>query len=117
MDGKRVMMPQTQERDLNRQIRVLCEQLQLHAFSTTTYRIPGASAHPGSSRGFPDWVIAGPGGLLFREAKAEDGRRSKAQIAWGKMLTAAGGNYAVWRPADLDSGLIGRELAAIAAGT
>ncbi|MFI5068136.1 MAG: hypothetical protein ACHP9Z_29720 [Streptosporangiales bacterium] len=107
-------MPQSQERDLNREIRVLCERFGLHAFSTTTYRIPGASGRPGSSRGFPDWVIAGPRGVLFREAKSEDGRRSMAQVRWGKVLAAAGGNYAVWRPADLASGLIEHELETIA---
>jgi hypothetical protein len=102
------------EAELNREIRGLCERLGLHAFSAITYRIPGASARPGSSKGFPDWVIAGPGGILFREAKSEDGRRSMAQVHWGKAIGRAGGNYAIWRPSDLASGRIERELRAVA---
>jgi hypothetical protein len=103
------------EAELNREIRALCEHLRLYAFSATTHRIPGASARPGSSKGFPDWVIAGPGGILFREAKSEDGRRSLAQIEWAKEIGRAGGNYAVWRPADLASGVIRSELESICA--
>jgi hypothetical protein len=101
------------EAELNREIRGLCYQFGLHAFSATTYRIPGASARPGSSTGFPDWVIVGPGGVLFREAKSELGRLSMAQIKWGKDLQRAGADYAVWRPADLGSGQIASELQAL----
>jgi hypothetical protein len=102
------------EADLNRRIRALCERLELHAFSASTYRIPGAAARPGSSRGFPDWTIAGPGGILFREAKSEDGRRSMAQVRWGQEIERAGGDYGLWRPSDLATGRIVRELEVIA---
>jgi hypothetical protein len=103
------------ETDLNRVIRALCERLGLYAFGMESYRIPGArSARPGSSKGYPDWTIAGPAGILFREAKSEDGRRSMAQVQWGKQIERAGGNYAIWRPSDLASGQIERELKALA---
>jgi hypothetical protein len=104
------------EAELNRAVRLLCERLNLYAFSATSYQIPGASARPGSSKGYPDWTIVGPGGILFREAKSEDGRRSMSQVKWGKEIERAGGNYAVWRPADLISGLIEQELTALARG-
>ena len=102
------------EAELTQAVRALCVRLGLFAFSATTYRIPGASARPGSSRGYPDYTIAGPGGILWRECKSEDGRRSMAQIRWGKQLARAGGDYDVWRPEDLTSGRIARELEAIA---
>jgi hypothetical protein len=101
------------EAQLNKEIRALCTSLGLYAFSATTWRIPGASAREGSSRGFPDWTIVGGGGFLFREAKSADGRRSMAQIRWGKKITQAGGDYAVWRPADWDNGTVTRELEAL----
>jgi hypothetical protein len=104
------------EKELNAEIRALCNRLGLHAFSMTTHRIPGASARNGSSMGYPDWTIAGPRGILFREAKSGEGRRSMAQVNWGKAIERAAGNYAVWRPDDLHSGLIARELEAIAQG-
>lgn len=101
------------EADLTREVRALCERLGLYAFSATTYRIPGASARPGSSRGYPDFTIVGPGGILWRECKSEDGRQSMAQIRWGRRITEAGGDCGVWRPDDLASGRIERELRTI----
>lgn len=101
------------EAELNKKIRALCDQLGLYAYSGTTYRIPGASDRPGSSKGFPDWVIVGPGGILFREAKSDDGRRSMAQVRWGKQIEQARGDYAIWRPEDLASGQIESELQAL----
>lgn len=69
----------------------------------------------GSARGWPDWVILGPGGALFRELKTERNGLSVDQRAVGAKLTRAGLNWAVWRPADLLNGVIARQLAAIAA--
>jgi len=103
------------EAQLCAQIRALCTELHLHAFSATTYLIPGASTtSPGSSRGFPDWVIIGPGGMLFAEAKSADGRRSRAQIFWAAAITGAGGDYRLWRPAGLTDGSIRADLERIA---
>ena len=111
---------QMYERSLNALIRKRCRELGLHHLGLTTHKIPGyhdrgpGPARPGP-KGYPDWTICGPGGLIFREAKSEDGRRSRAQIAWGRALTAAGHDYAIWRPADWESGRIDAELRAIAA--
>jgi hypothetical protein len=103
------------EAELVKSIRVICDRLKLHAFHVGGYRIPGTTRSPGSSGGFPDWVIVGPGGIYFRECKSSDGRRSLAQIAWGRAIQAAGGDYAVWRPEDLTSGHVLSELQELAA--
>lgn len=64
-----------------------------------------------SAPGFPDLVIAGPGGVAFRELKTENGRPSQAQMQWIHTLAAAGADAGIWRPHDLSSGLIEQTLA------
>ena len=59
--------------------------------------------------GWPDLVIAGHG-ILFRELKSASGPVSADQAAWRRALQASGANWAVWRPADLESGCVDREL-------
>lgn len=68
----------------------------------------------GSERGWPDWVILGPGGGLFRELKSERGSLSPDQRRVGSKLTRAGYDWAVWKPRDLYSGVIAAQLARIA---
>ena len=102
------------ESQLNALIRRRCAELGLHALGLTTHKIPGGRATGPGPAGYPDWTIAGPGGILFREAKSSDGRRSMAQVRWGNTLARAGGNYAIWRPDDWESGRIDAELRAIA---
>lgn len=63
--------------------------------------------------GFPDLEIWGLGGAIFRELKDWKGRLSFDQWAWLIRIWLAGGNVGVWRPKDLSSGRIDRELAAI----
>jgi hypothetical protein len=69
----------------------------------------------GSQAGWPDWVIIGRGGILYRELKAEHGTLSPEQRHVGELITRAGGNWAVWRPRGLLDGSIARELASLAA--
>lgn len=66
-----------------------------------------------SHGGYPDWTVAGIGGVLFRELKTQRGKVSREQQAWLDALAAAGQDAGVWRPMDLLSGRIARELAAI----
>lgn len=72
--------------------------------------------HPYDSRrsepGWPDWVIVGRR-ILYRELKSADGQLAPAQVRVRNLLQAAGADWAVWRPADLVSGRISAELAAI----
>lgn len=67
----------------------------------------------GSAKGWPDWVILGGRGALFRELKSESGRLSPDQGQVGARLTLAGLDWDVWRPKDLYSGVILRQLQAI----
>jgi len=60
--------------------------------------------------GWLDLTILGQGGILFRELKTATGRLSKAQKHVIGLLEAAGRDVKVWRPVDLQSGLIVREL-------
>src|SRR6478752_6101032 len=64
------------------------------------------------ANGFPDCVIAGDRGVLFRELKATSGRLRPDQRAWLERLNKAGQDAAVWFPADLVDGRIRRELGA-----
>ncbi len=66
-----------------------------------------------SAAGFPDLVIVGPGGCLFRELKGDGGKVSAAQQKWVDALTAAGEDAGFWWPDDLRSGRITRELTAL----
>lgn len=68
-----------------------------------------------SAPGFPDWVICGPRGVIFRELKTDKGRLSPAQKEWIAMLTTAGQDAGVWRLAGLGDGTIWRELRALIA--
>jgi hypothetical protein len=67
-----------------------------------------------SASGFPDWLIVGPGGVIFRELKRQNKNPTRAQQAWLDALTAAGADAGTWRPSDLLSGRIARELNALA---
>lgn len=56
-------------------------------------------------KGFPDLVLIHPGGrgVVFAELKAEGGKLSDDQIAWGEAIVKSGGEYYVWRPQDLQA--------------
>lgn len=68
-----------------------------------------------SPKGWPDWVVVGSG-IIYRELKAERGQVTAEQRRVGRLITEAGGDWAVWRPSDLESGLIVAELRAISGG-
>lgn len=65
-----------------------------------------------SSPGWPDLAICGKR-MLFRELKSDTGRLTKAQHEWGVTLGVAGQDWDVWRPADLRSGHVQKELEAL----
>lgn len=71
-----------------------------------------------SPAGFPDEVIVGPGGVLFRECKREGEQKryqpTEAQQAWLDGLGAHGLDVGVWKPSDWLSGRIAKELREIA---
>lgn len=63
----------------------------------------------GSAPGWPDWVIVGTK-IIYRELKTEHGKLTTEQRAVGYRLMAAGASWAVWRPSDLISGEVLRQL-------
>jgi hypothetical protein len=91
---------------LDAHVRRLLRDLGLHGYHTHDSRR--------SHGGYPDWTIVGIGGVLFRELKTQRGKVSPEQRAWLDALAAANADVDVWRPGDLLSGRIARELAAIA---
>jgi hypothetical protein len=96
------------EDELERHVRAILEDLSGYVLGYHTYFSKASHA------GFPDWVFAGIGGVLFRELKTARGRLSVTQVMWRRTLREAGADVDVWRPEDLLSGRIARELAAIA---
>ena len=54
-------------------------------------------------KGFPDLVIAGPGGLILAELKTQDGQTTAEQDLWLWTLDHAA---MIWRPADLEDNVI-----------
>lgn len=98
--------PRMTEAQLQQAITDLCRYLALYVYHTHDSRR--------SARGFPDLVIAGPGGIAYRELKSDTGALTVDQRAWGRVLADAGGNWSVWRPGEWHSGRVPRELFALA---
>jgi hypothetical protein len=65
-----------------------------------------------SQPGFPDLVLVSEhrGRALFRELKTDSGRVSPAQFSWISGMILAKLNVGVWRPSDLKSGRIIKDL-------
>lgn len=70
------------------------------------------TAVAGDGKGFPDLVIVGAGGILYRELKTDVGRLRPEQVVWLRTLGRVA-DAGVWRPADLHGGTIERELRAL----
>lgn len=98
------------ESELNSQISEMCSVLGLRC-----YHVYNSKRGYVSSRGFPDWVIWGPKGALFRECKTESGELTREQKIAGYSMREAGLDWDVWRPSDWWAGLIGKQLRSICA--
>jgi hypothetical protein len=92
------------ESEFQSQVRELCRWLGLLAYHTHDSQR--------SDPGFPDLVIVGARGVLFRELKTEVGKTSPMQDHWIACLNAAGQDAAVWRPHQLQTD-VRRELSAL----
>lgn len=55
-----------------------------------------------NTAGFPDLVIVGAGGVLFRELKTDTGRVDPEQRKWLADLGVAGADADIWRPRDFN---------------
>ena len=104
------MLPVMSEAALDDLIREACKVRGLLAYHTRDSRR--------SAAGFPDWTIAGLGGVIFRECKGYDargrlGKWTPAQVLWNAVLKASGADAGGWVPEDWMSGCIDRELEAL----
>lgn len=90
------------EADLQNTIIEMCGWFGLYVYHTHDSRK--------SAGGFPDLVIIGDHGVLYRELKTEKGHLSKDQAEVLERLRKAGQDAAVWRPSDLALGAIRGEL-------
>jgi hypothetical protein len=82
------------EAEFQSKVRALCR-----FYGLTVYHTHNSQR---SDPGFPDLVIVGSSGILFRELKTETGRLTAMQKHWISILQAAGQDADVWRPSDLD---------------
>lgn len=107
--GSNLLAEAMSEDDLERGLRDILKSLGLrlayHPWKTHARR---------AKTGWPDWAIAGPGGLIFRELKRQREKPTRVQQEWLDALSAAGVSAGVWRPQQLLDGTIARELAALA---
>ena len=60
--------------------------------------------------GFPDLVLVGMRGAMLRELKRNGKEPTAVQSDVGRRMRYAGWNWGVWRPVDLHSGRVLREL-------
>lgn len=93
------------ERELEEQVRRLCKDLGLAVSHFTDSR---RSWLPG----WPDLEILGMS-IIHRELKSQHGRLTVDQRRAGSRIMRAGGDWQVWRPAELLDGTIARQLQAI----
>ena len=91
--GRGGTVPQS-ESDFQSQVRALCR-----FYGLTVYHTHNSQR---SDPGFPDLVIVGASGVLFRELKTEVGRLRPMQKFWISVLQSAGQDADVWRPSDLE---------------
>ena len=59
-----------------------------------------------SPEGFPDLCLVRPPRIVFAELKSEHGRLTPAQREWVRELGECGLEVHLWRPADIDNGII-----------
>lgn len=65
-----------------------------------------------TNKGWPDLALY-RSRMIYRELKTRVGKVTDAQAQCGANLQQAGQDWAIWRPEDLQSGRILRELRAI----
>jgi hypothetical protein len=90
--------PEASEQQLLEMVQSACRWFNLLSYHTHDSRR--------SEPGFPDLVVVGPQGVLFRELKSTRGRVTADQQRWLTALIAAGANADTWRPADWPVGIL-----------
>jgi hypothetical protein len=105
------------EEDLQTTVIDMCRALGLLVAHFRPAQIrPGkwVTAVQGDGAGFPDLVAVGPGGVLFRELKAEGKYPTRQQRIWINRLGDAGADVRVWWPSHLRGGDIEADLKRLA---
>lgn len=95
------------EAQLQTSIVALCRTHRLHVFHMHDSR-------RSTGVGFPDLVISGPGGTIFRELKNDVLQPTSEQMTWLGTLAEGGADAALWRPIHWRSGEIAVTLQRIA---
>jgi hypothetical protein len=90
--GVKRVIPFSRERDFQAAVCELAKTLGCLVYHTHDSRR--------SEAGFPDLVIVGRHGVIFRELKTATGRVTPEQHLWVTFLARGGANVAVWRPED-----------------
>jgi hypothetical protein len=98
---------EAKERELEGHVKALCKAHGVMYFHPLDSR--------GTNPGFPDDVLIVHGAVMWRELKSQKGRVRPDQKIVLAALKAAGHDVDVWRPCDLLSGRIAREIAALSA--
>lgn len=88
------MPPNLTEKQFGLVVEDICKWLRLPYYHTWN------SQH--SAPGWPDYVIVGPSGVIYVELKSQNGRVTKNQDEWLRILADAGQEVHVWRPSDLE---------------
>lgn len=101
-----VIATKMSEAELEQHVAAYCRDLGIFRYHTWDSRR--------SQSGWPDDVLVGRQGILYRELKTERGRLTAGQRKVGSQLTRAGANWSIWRPRDLVSGVIIAQLREIA---
>lgn len=104
------------ESELRSAILAECERLGLWVFWIPQAARTGIGRTAKTARGWPDLVIAGSHGVIFRELKSYYGQTSYEQDYWVWYLHNGGCDTGIWRPAEWESGRIRDELQALAPG-
>jgi hypothetical protein len=99
-------MPEMTEAQLALEVRRLAARYGVHAVHLTDSRTAIGVT------GMPDWILIGSA-VIWRELKSPYGAMETAQTDWKYRLLAAGQNWGIWRPLDLQTGRIAGELEAI----
>jgi hypothetical protein len=109
---KKPYRPVASEADLYDAVEDLCKlyHLRIAHFRTARTKTGWRTAVAGDGVGWPDVVVVGPAGVLYRELKTKTGRPTAEQLVWLEALQRAGQDAVIWRPEDLRSGRIQREL-------
>ncbi len=99
------------EAELQAEITALCDR---HAITWIHIGDARSTTAGGPHReGFPDLLLVGSAAVAFRELKQAGKDLRAPQKRWQWLLTTAGADASVWKPADLRSGRIERELLAL----